>query len=67
MGVHDMDAINELINPTNFVKHAAYRRRNRRRNRTDKDTEDETEKEKRTAEGTADKTEKESGRLCLTM
>ena len=53
MGVHDMNAINELINFTNFIKHAAYGRRNRRIKRTVKDTEDETEKEKRTAEGTA--------------
>ena len=29
MGVHDMDAINELIiNATNFGKHAAHGRRN---------------------------------------
>ena len=54
MGVHDMDAINELISSTIFVKHAAYGRRNRRRKRTLKDTEGETEKGKRTAEGTAD-------------
>ena len=54
MVVHDMDAINELVNSTNFVQHAAYGRRNRRRKRKVKETEDETEKEKRTAEGTAD-------------